>query len=105
MIVWLDGHAPMAVPRFEAVVGKCSGKIERGLARLDLGIRLGTHSKACGHHNDRQKNRQEAFHFAIVLLSISSIIFPTASFTFRTSSILGALPAGKATSFSIPLSC
>src|SRR6266496_4277586 len=105
VVVWLNGPAPMAVPGFESIICKCSGKIERGLTRLDLGICLGAHRKAGDQHHDRQKNRREAFHFAMVMFSIFSITFPTASFTFRTCSTLGALSAGKETSFSMPPSC
>ena len=46
VIVRLNGPAPMAISDLETVVGKCAGKIERGLARLDFNICLGTPREA-----------------------------------------------------------
>ena len=89
----------MAVSNFETIVAECSSQIECTLARFDLAICVGIRSGTRPGKENDAKESQPTIHFAIVLLSISSMTFPTASFTFRTSSTVGALPAGKETSF------
>src|SRR5207253_8207835 len=99
-----DRPAPMTVAHFESIVCKCAGQIERGFARLHFAVRLCAR-EAGSEQEDRQEDWQAASHLASVLFWIASITLPTASFTLRTSSTLGALLAGKETSFSMPTSC
>src|SRR5204863_9904510 len=104
VIVWLGRPTPMPIANLEPLVCKCAGDVECGLACLDLALCLGARADAGSEGKNPKQNRRMTFHFTGALFSISSITFPTASLTFRTSSTLGALPSGKETSFSIPAS-
>src|SRR5438034_10331532 len=94
----------MAVSNLETVVSKCSSHVKCTLARFDLVICFGRRGDDRRGEYKNARKSERAIHFAIVLLSISSITFPTASFTFRTSSTLVSFPIGNETSFWITVS-
>src|SRR6266403_926672 len=95
----------MAVANFKAVIRERAGEIECFLARSDLGIGIGPERNAECNGEDRQQHCPRQFHCFSVLERMAVIMLLAAVFTFRTSSMLGARPAGKETNFSISVSC
>src|SRR5215472_7543910 len=95
----------MSISDVETVVCKGSRKFERVFSCAHFGVCVCPQNNTSAERNNRSENGQPGFHFGGSLLSISVISLPTASFTFFTSSWLGALPSGNETSFSIALNC
>src|SRR6202048_5362303 len=91
----------MTVAHLESVVGKCAGQVEHNFVRFHFLVAFGARGRACDQQEDRQCNRES--HLFSLFCWISSITCPTASLTLRTSSMLGALPGGNVTSFSIQI--
>src|ERR1044071_274250 len=105
MIVCLKQAARMSVSNLEAIISKCSRKLECVFARAHFSICVCVENNARAQRKDQNEKLQATFHLGDSLLSIFVISLPTASLSFFTSSKLGTLPSGNETSFSIPVSC
>src|SRR4029077_8245083 len=79
--------------------------LEHDLVRFDFLVGFTRAKNGRGQGQEAKENGAAQFHFLSDLCWISSIILATASLTLRTSSTVGALPAGKETSFSMSPSC
>src|SRR5207245_9083845 len=105
LIVWLKDTARMSISNLETVICKCSRKFQCIFARTHFSVCIRAESNARAQRKNQKEKPQPTFHLGDSLLSIAVISLPTASFSFRASSTLGALPSENETSFSLPVSC